>query len=76
MSRSPQRSTGSQSETNPDNGVSDRTGGAAAPVRKEKRAKVSLGWRLAAIVWMAGFVAIFGVELANLLWRLLRSVFG
>jgi hypothetical protein len=62
MSRSSQRSTAIQSEANADNGGMDRP---LAATQRELQAKVSLGWRLAAIVWVIGFSAVFGYELAG-----------
>jgi hypothetical protein len=36
----------------------------------EGSARIPLGWRLAIIVWVCGFVGLFGIELWNLVWKL------
>jgi hypothetical protein len=69
MSRSAQRTTAIQGEANPANGPVEPS----APVAERK--KTSLGWRVAVIVWMFGFVAIFGYELWNLVWKVVKRMF-
>jgi hypothetical protein len=42
----------------------------------ERPGRISLGWRLAMVVWACGFLGLFGYELWMLLWKLGARMVG
>jgi hypothetical protein len=72
MNRLPQRrSSAIRAEAGPE----DR---ASQPDQPESPApaRIRLGWRLALLVWILGFVAIFGWEVGNAIWKVVKGWFG
>jgi hypothetical protein len=69
MNRVPQRrSSAIQNEPRPEDGAS-RVRAEEPPA--ENAGPIPLGWRLAVLVWVCGFVGLFAYELWNLFWKLL-----
>ncbi len=69
----PKRSSALKNEPDP-NGKGP-TSVAAEPSGPEgaRTDRIPLGWRLAMIVWVCGFVGLFGIELWKLVWSLLAK---
>jgi hypothetical protein len=72
MNRLPQkRSSASKSEPDPNGqgktAVAAEPSSSAGPVTQP----IPLGWRLAVLVWVCGFIGLFVYELFGLFWKLL-----
>ena len=77
MNRLPQkRSSASKNEPDPNGqGKAAIAPVPAAPAGPDRK-PIPLGWRLAVLVWVCGFVGLFAYELFGLFWKLGKSMFG
>jgi hypothetical protein len=70
MNRPPQRRSGAiKSEPDP-NGLGADALTADSPESPAGKKGIPLGWRLAILVWVCGFVGLFAYELGCLFWKL------
>ncbi len=72
MNRIPQRRS-SAIKNEPDPNGEGPTSVTPEPSRPDGggTGRIPLGWRLAMVVWVCGFVGLFGYELWSLVWKLL-----
>jgi hypothetical protein len=69
MTRSSRRPTGVQHETTPPTRNAEP---APAETPATEAARLGLGWRIALLVWLAGFLGLMLFEVVGLVWRLLH----
>jgi hypothetical protein len=74
MNRLPQRRAGAiTNATEPER--QDDSDGILEPASPGKPRRIALGWRLAIVVWVCGFVGIFGYELWGMLVSVVKKMF-